>query len=63
MRLELIDGQGNFGSLDGIASCDAYTEARLAKVAEKIVTDLEKETITFQPNYDSTMNQHFYIVP
>ena len=55
MRLELIDGQGNFGSLDGDPpAAMRYTEARLAKVAEKIVADLEKETITFQPNYDDS---------
>ena len=55
MRLELIDGQGNFGSLDGDPpAAMRYTEARLAKVAEKIVTDLEKEPITFQPNYDDS---------
>jgi len=57
MRLELIDGQGNFGSLDGDPpAAMRYTEARLSKVSEKIVDDLEKETISFQPNYDdSTM--------
>ncbi|MDC1060070.1 DNA gyrase subunit A [Alphaproteobacteria bacterium] len=57
MRLELIDGQGNFGSQDGDPpAAMRYTEARLAKVAERIVSDLEKETINFQPNYDdSTM--------
>ena len=55
MRLELIDGQGNFGSLDGDPpAAMRYTEARLAKVAEKIVADLEKETINFQPNYDDS---------
>ncbi|MDC0232403.1 DNA gyrase subunit A [Pelagibacteraceae bacterium] len=55
MRLELIDGQGNFGSLDGDPpAAMRYTEARLAKVAEMIVADLEKETITFQPNYDDS---------
>ena len=55
MRLGLIDGQGNFGSLDGDPpAAMRYTEARLAKVAEKIVADLEKETITFQPNYDDS---------
>ncbi len=55
MRLELIDGQGNFGSLDGDPpAAMRYTEARLAKVAEKIVADLEKETITFQTNYDDS---------
>ncbi len=57
MRLELIDGQGNFGSQDGDPpAAMRYTEARLAKVAERIVSDLEKETINFHPNYDdSTM--------
>ena len=57
MRLELIDGQGNFGSQDGDPpAAMRYTEARLAKIAERIVSDLEKETINFQPNYDdSTM--------
>ena len=55
MRLELIDGQGNFGSQDGDPpAAMRYTEARLAKVAERIVSDLEKETINFQPNYDDT---------
>ena len=55
MRLELIDGQGNFGSLDGDPpAAMRYTEARLAKVAEKVVADLEKETISFQPNYDDS---------
>ncbi len=58
MRLELIDGQGNFGSLDGDPpAAMRYTEARLAKVAEKIVTDLEKETISFQPNYDDSTKE------
>ncbi len=55
MRLELIDGQGNFGSLDGDPpAAMRYTEARLAKVSEKIVADLDKETISFQPNYDDS---------
>ena len=58
MRLELIDGQGNFGSLDGDPpAAMRYTEARLSKVAEKIVTDLEKETISFQPNYDDSTKE------
>ena len=51
MRLELIDGQGNFGSLDGDPpAAMRYTEARLAKISEKIVNDLDKETIAFQAN-------------
>ena len=58
MRLELIDGQGNFGSLDGDPpAAMRYTETRLSKVAEKIVTDLEKETISFQPNYDDSTKE------
>ena len=49
MRLELIEGQGNFGSLDGDPpAAMRYTEARLAKIAEKLVSDLEKETIFFK---------------
>ena len=55
MRLELIDGQGNFGSLDGDPpAAMRYTEARLAKISEKIVADLDKETIAFQANYDDS---------
>ncbi|MBT3777832.1 MAG: DNA gyrase subunit A [Pelagibacteraceae bacterium] len=58
MRLELIDGQGNFGSLDGDPpAAMRYTEARLSKVAEKIVADLEKETISFQANYDDSSKE------
>ena len=58
MRLELIDGQGNFGSLDGDPpAAMRYTEARLAKISEKIVADLEKETITFQTNYDDSTKE------
>ena len=58
MRLELIDGQGNFGSLDGDRpAAMRYTEARLAKISEKIVTDLDKETISFQPNYDDSTKE------
>ena len=58
MRLELIDGQGNFGSMDGDrAAAMRYTEARLAKISEKIVTDLEKETVAFQSNYDDSMKE------
>ncbi len=55
MRLELIDGQGNFGSMDGDPpAAMRYTEARLAKISEKIVSDLDKETILFRPNYDDS---------
>ena len=55
MRLELIDGQGNFGSLDGDPpAAMRYTEARLSKVSDRLVEDIEKNTISFQPNYDDT---------
>ena len=55
MRLELIDGQGNFGSMDGDPpAAMRYTEARLAKIADKLVSDLEKETVEFLPNYDDS---------
>jgi Type IIA topoisomerase (DNA gyrase/topo II, topoisomerase IV), A subunit len=55
MRLQLIDGQGNFGSLDGDPpAAMRYTEARLAKISEKIITDLDKETVIFQSNYDDS---------
>ena len=58
MRLELVDGQGNFGSLDGDrAAAMRYTEARLAKISEKIVTDLDKETVSFQENYDDSLKE------
>ena len=58
MRLELVDGQGNFGSLDGDrAAAMRYTEARLAKISEKIVTDLDKNTVSFQENYDDSLKE------
>jgi DNA gyrase subunit A len=55
MRLPLIDGQGNFGSMDGdAAAAYRYTEARLARVADSLLADLDKDTVDFQPNYDET---------
>jgi len=55
MRLPLIDGQGNFGSMDGDPpAAYRYTEARLARVADTLLDDLDKETVEFQPNYDDT---------
>ena len=58
MRLELIDGQGNFGSLDGDPpAAMRYTEARLAKVSEKLVEDIEKKTVSFQSNYDDSTSE------
>ena len=57
LRLPLIDGQGNFGSMDGDPpAAMRYTEARLEKISEKLLNDLDKETVDFQENYDgSTM--------
>jgi DNA gyrase subunit A len=53
MRLPLIDGQGNFGSMDGDSpAANRYTEARLARVADSLLDDLDKDTVDFQPNYD-----------
>jgi DNA gyrase subunit A len=53
MRLQLIDGQGNFGSVDGDnPAAMRYTEARLAKAAMLLLADIDKETVDFQPNYD-----------
>ena len=55
MRLPLIDGQGNFGSMDGDPpAAYRYTEARLARVADTLLDDLDKNTVEFQPNYDDT---------
>ena len=53
MRLLLIDGQGNFGSVDGDpAAAMRYTEVRMTKAAHELLADLDKETVDFQPNYD-----------
>ncbi|MRJ06753.1 MAG: DNA gyrase subunit A [Epsilonproteobacteria bacterium] len=53
MRMPLIDGQGNFGSIDGDSpAAMRYTEARLTKIAEELLKDIEKDTVDFVPNYD-----------
>ena len=55
MSVKLLDGQGNFGSMDGDrAAAMRYTETRLAKISEYLVSDLEKNTIDYQNNYDDT---------
>jgi hypothetical protein len=55
MRVPLIDGQGNFGSMDPDPPASMrYTEARLAKVADALLDDLDKDTVDFQPNYDGS---------
>jgi len=55
MRYPLVDGQGNFGSVDGDpAAAYRYTEARLTKLAEELLADIDKETVDFVPNFDET---------
>jgi DNA gyrase subunit A len=55
LRYMLVDGQGNFGSVDGdSAAAMRYTEIRMAKIAHELLADLEKETVNFVPNYDDT---------
>ncbi|MCB4745443.1 MAG: DNA gyrase subunit A [Sulfurovum sp.] len=56
MQSPLIDGQGNFGSIDGDnAAAMRYTEARMTKIAEELLGDIEKDTVDFVPNYDDSM--------
>jgi DNA gyrase subunit A len=58
MRYPLIDGQGNFGSVDGdAAAAMRYTEIRMARLANEVLADIEKETVAFQPNYDESLNE------
>ncbi|HKI88935.1 MAG TPA: DNA gyrase subunit A [Draconibacterium sp.] len=58
LRYPLIDGQGNFGSVDGDSpAAMRYTEARMAKIAEETLADLDKNTVDFQPNFDESLNE------
>jgi DNA gyrase subunit A len=58
MRYMLIDGQGNFGSVDGDPpAADRYTEVRLAKISHELLADLDKETVDFIPNYDESESE------
>ncbi len=58
LRLPLIDGQGNFGSVDGDPpAAERYTECRLQKVAHSLLDDLDKETVDFRDNYDGTLSE------
>jgi DNA gyrase subunit A len=58
LRYTLVDGQGNFGSVDGDnAAAMRYTEARLKKLAEEILQDIDKETVAFVPNYDGSLKE------
>src|ERR1043166_9072416 len=55
LRYPLVDGQGNFGSVDGDPpAAMRYTEARLARISEELLADIEKETVDFIPNFDET---------
>lgn len=58
LRYPLVDGQGNFGSIDGDSpAAMRYTEARLSKIAEETLSDLEKNTVDFQPNFDESLKE------
>ncbi|NUM25857.1 MAG: DNA gyrase subunit A [Candidatus Buchananbacteria bacterium] len=58
LRYPLVNGQGNFGSMDGDgAAAMRYTEAKLAKVSEELLVDIEKDTVNFSPNYDGSQKE------
>src|SRR5437899_2241083 len=58
MRYPLVDGQGNFGSIDGdAAAAMRYTEVRMAKLAHELLADIEKDTVDFGPNYDGQLRE------
>lgn len=58
LRYPLIDGQGNFGSIDGDSpAAMRYTEARMTKIAEETLADLDKNTVDFQPNFDESLTE------
>ena len=58
MRYMLVDGQGNFGSVDGDpAAAMRYTEARLTKMAEELLTDIDKNTVDYRPNFDDSLKE------
>ena len=58
MRVPLVDGQGNFGSIDGDpAAAMRYTEVRMAKVAQELLADIDKDTVDWAPNYDDTIEE------
>lgn len=58
LRYPLVDGQGNFGSIDGDGpAAMRYTEARLSKIAEEMLRDIDKNTVDFVPNFDNTLKE------
>ena len=57
-RYPLVDGQGNFGSIDGdSAAAQRYTEIRMSKIAQELLADIDKETVDFIPNYDNSLKE------
>ena len=58
LRYLLVDGQGNFGSVDGdAAAAMRYTEVRMSRIAHELLADIDKETVDFTPNYDSSEHE------
>ncbi|MDR1686573.1 MAG: DNA gyrase subunit A [Desulfovibrio sp.] len=58
MRVPLVDGQGNFGSIDGDApAAMRYTEVRMSRLAAEFLSDIDKDTVEFRPNYDNTLRE------
>ena len=64
MRVPLVEGQGNFGSMDGdSAAAMRYTEARLSNISSYLINDINNETVSFKENYDgSTLNLNYYLL-
>ncbi len=62
MRIPLVDGQGNFGSIDGdSAAAMRYTEVRMTSLAEKLMSDIESDTVAWQNNFDKTLKEPIYL--
>ena len=62
LRYPLVDGQGNWGSIDGDApAAMRYTEARLTKISAELLTDIEKETVEWNQNYDNSREEPAYL--
>ena len=58
MRYQLIDGQGNFGSVDGDSpAAMRYTEVRMRRIAHELLANLDKDTVDFIPNYDDSLKE------
>ena len=58
LRYPLVDGQGNFGSIDGdSAAAMRYTEVRMDRLSEELLSDINKETVDYQPNFDDTLEE------